>query len=79
MDDCDNKTNIKKIKGKRKQIDALQRFGSNVSIILQSVWVRCRTIFPTSTDRKFMESELRFVLYSGILFWTILVLYQFIK
>jgi hypothetical protein len=79
MDDCDNKTNIKKIKRERKQIDALQRFGSNVSTILQSIWVRCRTIFPTSTDRKFMESELRFVLYSGILFWTILVLYQFIK
>ncbi len=79
MDDCDNKTNIKKIKRKRKQIDALQRFGSNVSTILQSIWVRCRTIFPTSTDRKFMESELRFVLYSGILFWTLYLVYEAIK
>jgi hypothetical protein len=79
MSDCDITKNNKKTKRKRESINALQGFSANVGTILQSVWVRCRTIFPTSTDRKFMESELRFVLYSGILFWTILVLYQFIK
>ena len=46
----------------------------NVGTVLQSVWFRCRSIFPNITDRKFMESELRFVLYCGIVFWTIYLL-----
>jgi hypothetical protein len=43
----------------------------DVGTILQSFWVRCRTIFPNITDRKFMESELRFVLYCGAFLWFI--------
>jgi hypothetical protein len=46
----------------------------NVGIILQSFWVRCRSIFPNITDRKFMESELRFVLYCGGIFWFVYLL-----
>jgi hypothetical protein len=55
---------------------SLQRYSTNAGSILQSVWVRCRTIFPTATDRKFMESELRFVLYCGIVFWALYLLYE---
>jgi hypothetical protein len=78
MSDCDRK-NKKHIKRETQKASFLQRFSPNVSIILQSFWIRCRTIFPTTTDRKFMEGELRFVLYCGILFWAIFVLYQTIK
>jgi hypothetical protein len=46
----------------------------NVSLILQSIWIRCRSIFPDITDRKFMESELRFVLYCGGIFWFVYLL-----
>ena len=46
----------------------------DVGTILQSFWVRCRTIFPNITDRKFMESELRFVLYCGTFLWFIYLL-----
>ena len=28
----------------------------NARIIFQSFWIRCRTVFPNVTDRKFMES-----------------------
>lgn len=46
----------------------------NASIILQSFWIRCRTVFPNVTDRKFMESELRIVLYCGVIFWVVYLL-----
>jgi hypothetical protein len=78
MDDGDSKDN-KQAEKQGKQNNVIQRYGINAGSILQSIWIRCRSIFPTATDRKFMESELRFVLYSGVIFWTILVLYQFIK
>jgi hypothetical protein len=48
----------------------------NVGTILQSIWIRCRSVFPDITDRKFMESELRFVLYCGIVLWIIHLLSQ---
>ena len=50
----------------------------NVGIIFQSIWVRCRSVFPNITDRKFMESELRFVLYCGTFLWIIYLLSQVI-
>ena len=46
----------------------------DVSTFLQSFWVRCRAVFPNITDRKFMESELRFVLYCGGFLWIIYLL-----
>ena len=51
----------------------------NVGIVFQSIWVRCRSIFPDITDRKFMESELRFVLYSGLVFWAVYLVYEILK
>jgi hypothetical protein len=50
----------------------------NVGIVFQSIWVRCRSIFPDITDRKFMESELRFVLYCGTFLWVIYLLSKII-
>ncbi len=79
MDDGDSKSNNKQIQRKAKSINATKRYGINDSSILQSLWIRCRSIFPNTTDRKFMESELRFVLYSGVIFWIIYLLYETIK
>jgi hypothetical protein len=78
MDDGDSKNNQQAEK-QRKQNNAIQRYGIDAGTILQSFWVRCRTIFPTATDRKFMESELRFVLYSGVIFWTLYKVYETLK
>jgi len=50
----------------------------NASPILQSFWIRCNSIFFNIIDRKFMESQLRIVLYCGVLFWALLLLSQII-
>ena len=50
----------------------------NVSTILQSIWIRCRSIFVNIMDRKFMESQLRVVLYCGVLFWSLFLLSKII-
>ena len=78
MDEGDSKNN-KKAEKQGKQNNAIQRCGIDAGTILQSVWIRCRSIFPTATDRKFMESELRFVLYSGVILWAIYLVCQTIK
>ena len=78
MDDGDSKNNQQAEK-QRKQNNAIQRYGVNAGTILQSLWVRCRTIFPNITDRKFMEGELHFVLYSGVIFWTVYLAYEIFK
>ena len=78
MDEGDSKNN-KQAEKQGKQNNAIQRYGVNAGTVLQSLWVRCRTIFPYATDRKFMESELRFVLYSGLVFWSVYLLYEAFK
>jgi hypothetical protein len=78
MDEGDSKNN-KQAEKQRKQNNDIQRYGIDAGSILQSVWVRCRTIFPTATNREFMESELRFVLYSGVIFWTLYMVYETFK
>ena len=78
MDDGDSKNN-KQAEKQTKQNNAIQRYGIDAGTILQSIWVRCRTIFPNITDRKFMESELRFVLYSGFILWSIYFAYETFK
>jgi hypothetical protein len=50
----------------------------NARPILQSFWIRCRAVFPNITNRKFMERELRFVLYCGTFLWIIYLLSQII-
>ena len=44
---------------------------SNDCSFFQSIWIRYNTILADTVDRKFMESELRYVLYSGIVLWLI--------
>ena len=78
MDDGDSKNN-QQIKRQANKDSAVQRHGVNAGSFLQSVWVRCRTIFPYATDRKFMESELRFVLYCGFVFWAVYLVYEILK
>ena len=78
MNEGDSK-NIQQAEKQGKQNNAIQRYGVNAGTILQSIWVRCRTIFPNITDRKFMESELRFVLYSGFILWTVYLAYEIVK
>lgn len=79
MDDSDiNKIN-KKIKGKNTSIYILQRYSIDVRTFFQSVWIRCCAIFANITNRRFMESELDFVLYSGVLFWGLYLLYEIFK
>jgi len=78
MDEGDSKNNQQAEK-QRKQIDVVQRYGINAGTILQSLWIRCRTIFPNATDRKFMEGELRFVLYSGVILWGLYLAYETFK
>lgn len=78
MDSDDDEQN-KNSKREKSENSFLQRFRIDVGTVLQSIWIRCRSIFPNSTDGKFMESELRFVLYSGVLFWTVYLLYQISK
>jgi hypothetical protein len=78
MDEGDSKNNQQAEK-QGKQNNVVQRYGVNAGTILQSVWVRCRTIFPNITDRKFMESELRFVLYSGVILWGLYLAYEALK
>ena len=68
MDDGDKKTQ-KQIIRKEAETGDLQGDDPLSSSVFQSVWVRCRTIFPNITNGKFMESELRYVLYCGIVLW----------
>jgi len=79
MDDGDSTKNNQQIKKQANKDIVVQRHGTDAGSFLQSVWVRCRTIFPYATDRKFMESELRFVLYSGLIFWSVYLLYEIFK
>jgi hypothetical protein len=78
MNEGDSKNNQQAEK-QGKQNNVIQRYGVNAGTILQSVWIRCRTIFPNITDREFMESELRFVLYSGVILWGLYLFYETIK
>ena len=73
--DKNNKTN----KTQRTSSTIIERPVPDASSLLQSFWIRCRSVFPNITDRKFMESQFRIVLYCGILFWLIHLLYQIIK
>jgi hypothetical protein len=51
---------------------------SDDSPILQPFWVRRGSIWSNIMDRKFMESQLRVVLYCGSIFWIIYLLSQII-
>ena len=68
MDDGDKKIQNKIFRKKTEDGD-LQGHDIVPSTILQSLWVRCRSVLPDITDGKFMESELRYVLYCGVILW----------
>lgn len=51
---------------------------SNDSTIFQPIRVRRSTVWSDIVDRKFMEGELRFVLYCGTFFWVVYLLSQII-
>lgn len=78
MDDGDSKRD-KKTKKQRNQTIFVERYVSDAGTFFQSIWVRCRTIFPHITDRKFMESQFRVVLYCGIFLWVVHLLFQTFK
>jgi hypothetical protein len=78
MDEGDKQIK-RNIRRKKEANNVIQRYESIPSSFLQSVWVRCRSIFPDITDGKFMESELRYVLYCGIILWSLYLLYEGIK
>jgi hypothetical protein len=44
------------------------------SIVLQSLRVRRSSILANSSNWEFMVRECRFVWYSGIIFWTLLII-----
>ena len=70
---------IKKSQKKRTQASLDKGSVFNVGSIFQSIWIRCCTVFPNITDREFMEGQFRTVLYCGILFWVIYLLYEIAK
>lgn len=43
----------------------------NDSDVFQPFWVRCRSMVASTKNRKFIEGQCRFVLYSGIILWII--------
>ena len=78
MDDGDKQNKRNNITKKQKD-DDVQRLELVPSSVFQSFWIRCRSILPDITDRKFMESELRYVLYCGIFFWIVYLLIETFK
>jgi len=69
MEDGEKNTNLE-VESPRQSIPSV----FNAGTFLQSIWIRCRTIFPNITDRKFMESESRFVFYCGFVLWIVYIL-----
>ena len=61
---------------KEAEIGNLQGDDALLGSVLQSFWLRCRSILPDVTDGKFMESELRYVLYCGVAIWLAYLLSQ---
>ena len=73
--DSDSKGD-KQIKSEGDEVEPIQRYGFDVGTILQSIWVRCRSVFPNATNRQFMEGQLRIVLYCGIVLWGLYLAWQ---
>lgn len=77
--DPDGETKNKSTERKENKASFSKGLFANASTILQPVWVRCCTIFSDICDRRFMESQLRNVLYCGVFFWSLLIFYTIIK
>jgi len=72
MDGDDEST--KNNKTKRKEGNSIQRYGVGLMFIFQPIWVRCRPILFNDTYGKYLESQFRFVLYCGSIFWLLYLL-----
>jgi hypothetical protein len=77
--DSDSSKDSKQVKSKEEPNQPIQRYGVDVGSILQSFWIRCRSVFPTITNREFMEGELRIVLYSGCILWGLYMAWEIIR
>lgn len=77
--DPDGDKNNQKFKKQRTSNDDSKRSILDVGTFFQSIWIRCSSIFSYIVDRKFMESELCFVLYCGVFLWVIFLLFQTFK
>jgi len=66
----------KQVKDKGESNLPIQGYGFDVGLILQSLWIRYRSVFPTITNREFMEGQLRIVLYCGCILWGIFVAWK---
>ena len=64
----------KQFKTKREKITFFQRYCTSVMFILQPLWVRCSPVLFNNTYGKYLESQLRFVLYCGSFFWMLYLL-----
>ena len=73
MDDADKNNNVEKNIPRK----SFSNF-FNVGSFFQPFWFRCGSILSDITNRKFMESELRLVLYCGTIFWVIFILSKII-
>jgi len=69
MDDDSEKQNLEKNVSRQSLSNLF-----NVGVILQSFWIRCRSVFSDVVDREFMESQLYLVLCCGSIFWGLLIL-----
>jgi len=69
MDDDSEKQNLEKNVSRQPIANIF-----NVGVILQSFWIRCRSVFSNVVDREFMESQLYLVLCCGSIFWGLLIL-----
>ena len=74
MDEGGSKKSSTKITKQRDKVDVVQRHGIDVGSLLQSFWIRCRSVFSNVVDREFMESQLYLVLCCGSIFWGLLIL-----
>ena len=78
MDDGDSK-NCKKIKEQGNTHSLLQRHMFNAGLIFQPLWIRCGSILLDKNYRKYLDGQLRIVLYCGVLFWLLLIAYETLK
>ena len=61
----DSRGHIEKLKKQTSNVD------NDASTIFQSSWVRHNTVLDNSSDWKSLVRQFRYVLYCGIILWTI--------
>lgn len=59
----------KQIKREAKKTSILKRYVASTMFIFQPLWVRCCPILSDKSYGRYLEGQLRFVLYCGTFFW----------